>query len=423
MRLLASGLGPFVNKAMAAAVPGSGDWVEILAARNPSRDGAGHRRSLSDPRFLLRVVTEEWRVFKDQLSRVEQGFATELRDAGNRWAHGEPFSGDDTYRALDTMERLLSAIGAAEQAGKVRGLRLDLQESVTEAATPSCGVRPAPPGPLPPGGEARMAGFWSRVARPDVVRAIEEYDRLGQDEFLAEHGFGRATAYLLFYRGRSYDSKAILGVAYKVATGVPIGAHDFSGGVYGAARVLRRLGFEVRNVRDSAAERAGAGKINPLRTEMAAKAPALDSVAATPAPDPPHPIGATAAGTRNRPQASLDEKLRIAGADVMDAAERLRVLGDEIGLPVVAEGASLRIRDWLGSVVLLYPTYRSLEFDLGVLRRRPRGRDPRPARCPAADRRNLQAGNRRSAQRRLPRSSRRLGGRRRGHPEPCPDSS
>ena len=58
--------------------------MKILAARNPSRYGAGHRFSLSDPRFLLRVVTEEWRAFKDQLSRVEQGFATELKDAGNR---------------------------------------------------------------------------------------------------------------------------------------------------------------------------------------------------------------------------------------------------------------------------------------------------------------------------------------------------
>jgi hypothetical protein len=39
-----------------------------------------------------------------------------------------------------------------------------------------------------------MAGFWSRVTRADVIRAIEEYDRLGQDHFLAQHGFGRATA-------------------------------------------------------------------------------------------------------------------------------------------------------------------------------------------------------------------------------------
>jgi hypothetical protein len=112
-----------------------------------------------------------------------------------------------------------------------------------------------------------------------------------------------------------------------------------------------------------------ADKIKPLRTEIAAKAPALASLAVTPALDLPRPIGATAAGTRKRPQASLDEKLRSAGADVLDAAERLRILGDEIGLPVVAEGASLRIRDRLGSVVLLYPTYCSLEFDLAVLRR------------------------------------------------------
>jgi Swt1-like HEPN len=84
MTYLASGLGPFVNRRMAAAFPEGADWVKILAARNPSRYGAGYQYSLSDPRFLLRVVTEEWRVFKDRLSRVEQGFATELRDAGNR---------------------------------------------------------------------------------------------------------------------------------------------------------------------------------------------------------------------------------------------------------------------------------------------------------------------------------------------------
>ena len=58
------------------------------------------------------------------------------------------------------------------------------------------------------------------------------------------------TAYLLIYRGRSYDSKAIAGLAHKFATGVPLNSHDFNGGIYGAARVLRRLGFEVRNVRD-----------------------------------------------------------------------------------------------------------------------------------------------------------------------------
>jgi hypothetical protein len=204
MAHLASGLGPFVNKQMAAAFPEGSDWVKILTARNPSRYSAEYQYSPSDPRFLLRVVTEEWRVFKDQLSRVEQGFATELRDAGNRWAHGDLFSGDDTYRTLDTMERLLAAIGAAEQASQVRQLRLDLQQPVTGAATPSDGAHAARPGRPAQGRSQHTTGFWSAVGRADVVRAIEEYDRLGHERFLAEHGFGRAHAYLLIYRGRGY---------------------------------------------------------------------------------------------------------------------------------------------------------------------------------------------------------------------------
>jgi hypothetical protein len=90
---------------------------------------------------------------------------------------------------------------------------------------------------------------WSRVTRDDVLRAIREYDELGQDEFLDKHGFGPARAYLLLYNGHAYDSKAILGVAYENATGLKIGPHDFSGGKFGAAGVLLGLGFEIKNVR------------------------------------------------------------------------------------------------------------------------------------------------------------------------------
>ena len=105
LEFVASGLGPFVDSRMAAAVPDGRDWVEVLAARDPSRHGAKRQYSLSDPRFLLRVVTEERRAFRDQLSDAERAFASELRETGNKWAHGEAFSADDTYRALDTIER------------------------------------------------------------------------------------------------------------------------------------------------------------------------------------------------------------------------------------------------------------------------------------------------------------------------------
>jgi hypothetical protein len=84
----------------------------------------------------------------------------------------------------------------------------------------------------------------------------------------------------------------------------------------------------------------------------------------------PRLVGATAAAeAEKRVQTSLDERLQSAGAGVIDVAERLRVLGEELGLSVVSAANSLRLRDRLGTVVLLYPTYRSVEFPLEFLRR------------------------------------------------------
>ncbi len=95
----------------------------------------------------------------------------------------------------------------------------------------------------------RNMAFWDVVQPRHVRQAAAEYDELGQDEFLARYGFGRVRAYLLIIDDKAYDSKAVLGAAYKHATGRPLGPEDFSGGAAGAARVLRALGFEVRNLR------------------------------------------------------------------------------------------------------------------------------------------------------------------------------
>jgi predicted AAA+ superfamily ATPase len=54
---------------------------------------------------------------------------SELRDIRNRWAHQDAFSGDDAYRALDSMYRLLLAVSAAEQAVEVDRMRQDLLRS------------------------------------------------------------------------------------------------------------------------------------------------------------------------------------------------------------------------------------------------------------------------------------------------------
>ena len=175
LELLASGLGPFVDTRMTAVAPDDRDWIQALAARDRPRYGAQRQHSLSDARFLLRVLTEEWRAFRDQLSRTEQSFASELRETGNRWAHGESFSADDTFRALDTMERLLTAIGASRQAADVCRLRLGRQPTaaVEVGTSPADPLVPQPgPAVVPPSG--RTPQSWARVARSDVVRAIEQ---------------------------------------------------------------------------------------------------------------------------------------------------------------------------------------------------------------------------------------------------------
>jgi predicted AAA+ superfamily ATPase len=135
LQQLAAGLGPFVDSAMSAVAPGGRDWVQVLEDRDNAKHGTTYRYSREDPRFLLKVITEEWRVFKDKLSRAEQSFASELRDTGNRWGHNESFSADDTYRALDTMERLLTAVDATTEADAVRKLRRDAQQAALSSET------------------------------------------------------------------------------------------------------------------------------------------------------------------------------------------------------------------------------------------------------------------------------------------------
>jgi hypothetical protein len=86
---------------------------------------------------------------------------------------------------------------------------------------------------------------WDQVAPAHVLRAIEEYDRLGPARFFAEHGFAPTTTYDLVHDERRYPPKAILGTAYELATGQRLHSGDFEGGKSGAVKVLGRLGFSV----------------------------------------------------------------------------------------------------------------------------------------------------------------------------------
>lgn len=86
---------------------------------------------------------------------------------------------------------------------------------------------------------------WEPVTRDDVVRALQEYDRLGPEGFFSAHGFAPTTTYDLVWEERLYPPKAILGTAYEFATGDRLASGDFEGGKSGAVKVLGKLGFTV----------------------------------------------------------------------------------------------------------------------------------------------------------------------------------
>jgi hypothetical protein len=68
-----------------------------------------------DIQLVLSIVWNNWNlVFKKTLGNTERSYVSELRDVRNRWAHQNGFTYDDTYRALDSMTRLLRSVSAKE---------------------------------------------------------------------------------------------------------------------------------------------------------------------------------------------------------------------------------------------------------------------------------------------------------------------
>jgi 5-methylcytosine-specific restriction protein A len=85
--------------------------------------------------------------------------------------------------------------------------------------------------------------------RKAVLDAIREYDLLGQERFLTKYRFGKARIFHLIYKGKYYDSKAIVGAAHGFQFKTPLYSFEFSGGLATVVPKLKSLGFEtVANV-------------------------------------------------------------------------------------------------------------------------------------------------------------------------------
>lgn len=182
LELLKDGLVSFVERELKAQDPQG--WLEVVrSAVGPSQEKPFRDQTEPpwDAASLLAVLWNQWHaVFRKTLGQAERTLVSELRDVRNRWAHQKTFSGDDTYRALDSAARLLTAV-SAEQAAEVEKMRLELlrvrfDEQVRGEQRKSAGtaIESATAGILKP---------WREVVTPHPDVASGRYQ---QAEFAAD---------------------------------------------------------------------------------------------------------------------------------------------------------------------------------------------------------------------------------------------
>ena len=122
MEVLPEALVPFVEKRLESAL--TGHWQVRVAEKLPGLKPDSSGNIAWDQAALLNAMDRFWSdAFKTVLGRAERSIVNELIAVRNKLSHNETFTYDDAERALDSMRRLMEAIGAgapAEQLGKMR---------------------------------------------------------------------------------------------------------------------------------------------------------------------------------------------------------------------------------------------------------------------------------------------------------------
>ena len=175
------GLAPFVERELAAHY--GKYWLTKVTSHWP-RDLSwpeGQEQPHLDVAAILKVFWEQWNeVFRKTLGFAERSLVSELREVRNKWAHQEAFSSDDTYRALDSAARLLTAVSAPQsndiEKMKLELLRVRFDEQVRNEKRKSAGTTV----------ESKASGHlkaWRDVVNPHRDVASGRYQ---QAEFAAD---------------------------------------------------------------------------------------------------------------------------------------------------------------------------------------------------------------------------------------------
>lgn len=128
MDLLTRGLIPFVEGKLRAI---HGDaWTKSVSLSFREDRGRVHEDSVDwDAQSLLTVMWDQWNaIFRTELGHFERSLVSELREVRNRWAHQQNFEFDDAFRVLDSVQRLLTAVQAAN-VSEIRREKSELLEA------------------------------------------------------------------------------------------------------------------------------------------------------------------------------------------------------------------------------------------------------------------------------------------------------
>ena len=178
MEWLREGLAPFVERELNDKVKRNAVHMDALRRfeiEKPYREW--------DAAAFLKLMGENWReVFSDTLGFTERSLVSELREWRNRWAHQERLSSDDTDRALDSAERLLTGV-SSPQAAEVATMKLELRRRVFDEQVR--GERRRATGSLVEAVSAGGLQPWREVVTPHSDVASGRYQ---QAEFAADLG-------------------------------------------------------------------------------------------------------------------------------------------------------------------------------------------------------------------------------------------
>ena len=178
MEWLREGLAPFVERELNDKVRRNAVHMDALRRfeiDKPYREW--------DAAALLRLMWETWNdVFRDTLGPTERSLVNELRDWRNKWAHQERLSSDDADRALDSAERLLTAV-SAPQAAEAAKMKLELRRRVFDEQVR--GEQRKAIGGLVEAVSAGSLQPWREVVTPHADVASGRYQ---QAEFAADLG-------------------------------------------------------------------------------------------------------------------------------------------------------------------------------------------------------------------------------------------